>query len=357
MLMPFSKENSIVYFAHSVRNRGGDKMILAHLGRLAESGIPVRIRTGSFDTIFPYHPEISVDLLEASSFCRTLLAALFQKYPQNFVVIATIIPLALLLSLRNKNRVVYFAQDYDKTYYSATLVKYIIHCAYFLGLTVLRIPTIAVSEKLADLLKMKYNAPVEVASNGIDLEVFYRDPSPELLLQCENRKPILVLSRHDERKGFDIALEVIRRVAEKVSVPFEVWTVGEPAQDDLSGHVHRDFGYVNEGRLRQILSSASLFLYPSRHEGFGLMVAEAFGCKCPVVTTEAIPFARHGNNALVSEIGDIDSLTENVSKILNNSTLVHVLTEEAYRQVSSLTLTSATATFEQLLSKVYTHDK
>jgi glycosyltransferase involved in cell wall biosynthesis len=326
-------------------------MILAHLGHLAESGHNVLIRTGTLDTIFPLHPAIDIELLGAPSLGRTLFVALSQRYPDSCTVIATIVPLALLLRLRNRNNVVYFAQDYDETYYSSTVAKFFVRIAYLLGLTILKIPTIAVSEKLANLLKRKFAVPVEVACNGIDLEAFYHDPSSELLRECEGKKSILVLSRHDKRKGFDIAVDVIRRVAMKVSGPFEVWTVGEPAQGEFSGCLHRDFGYVDETRLRQILSSADLLLYPSLHEGFGLMVAEAFACKCAVVTTEAIPYAQDGHNALVSKVGDVDSLADNVYRILEGLVPVHELVDEGYRRVCSFSLSTATTAFEQFVKK------
>lgn len=42
-------------------------------------------------------------------------------------------------------------------------------------------------------------------------------------------------------------------------------------------------GYVTNGQLSALYSAADLFLVPSKYEGFGLTVLEAFACGCPVI--------------------------------------------------------------------------
>jgi len=93
--------------------------------------------------------------------------------------------------------------------------------------------------------------------------------------------------------------------------------VGENCKGIFPGIVHRNFGYVSESRLRNIMSSADLFLYPTRHEGFGLMPLESFACRCPVVTTEAVPYVKHGINAMVSPVNDVATLANLVKKLLS----------------------------------------
>lgn len=45
-------------------------------------------------------------------------------------------------------------------------------------------------------------------------------------------------------------------------------------------------GYVDENLLRSLYQRASLFVFPSRYEGFGLPVAEAARCGAPVLTSD-----------------------------------------------------------------------
>jgi len=117
---------------------------------------------------------------------------------------------------------------------------------------------------------------------------------------------------------------------------------------ELDCPVH-NFGYVAEKEMRQILSSADLFLYPSRFEGFGLMVLEAFACGCPVVTTKAIQYAVNEKNALVSPIDDVESLAHNVLRLMSDEKLAKKLTDEAAHYVTDYTLERSAKLFEKAL--------
>lgn len=50
-------------------------------------------------------------------------------------------------------------------------------------------------------------------------------------------------------------------------------------------------GYVSDADLRALYSSCSVFVYPSKYEGFGLPPLEAMACGAPVVTSD-IPVMR-----------------------------------------------------------------
>jgi glycosyltransferase involved in cell wall biosynthesis len=46
-------------------------------------------------------------------------------------------------------------------------------------------------------------------------------------------------------------------------------------------------GYVNDEDLRTLYASASMFVFPSFYEGFGLPVMEALASGCPVIASSA----------------------------------------------------------------------
>jgi len=342
----------IVYFAHSVLNRGGDRMVLAHLAQLAERGHEVVIRSNEVVTGFGIHPAIRIEKPSLRSKLGTLVSAALERQ-QAECVIASIVSTAVLLALRNRGRVLHFAQDDNETAYSCALQRLLVRILYRICFSQFRLPTVAVSRELADCFAGRFAARCAVVPNGIDTSAFFPSPSPALLAKKEGKKAILLLSRSDWRKGYDIAKEVVAAVAKECAAPFEVWTVGEDLPWRLSAVSHRYLGNLGEKELREAMSSSDLLLYPSRSEGFGLMVLEAFACGCPVVTTDAIGFAVDGRNALASGAGDLAGLIERVARLLTDQPLADRLREEGLRLAAANTLSASTTRFAETVFNLF----
>jgi len=340
---------NIVFFRHSLLSRGGDKMIVMYANHLAASGHQVTIKANVVDSVFTLDSRVSISPLRFSGKIGTILSAFFEKTDAD-LVIADIIVMVCLLSFLNRRKVICFAQDYDEAYYSNRIQKLFIRCLYFLGLTFSRIRTIAVSNQLAALLRNRFGADVTVVENGVDTNIFYPDPLPDLLSAKEGRKSLLLHSRADFRKGFDIAINAVEQLRHRLTVSLEIWTVGEPVQGLFPDFILRDFGYAGEVDLRRIMSSADVFLYPTRHEGFGLMPLEAMACGCAVVTTSAVPFAVHEKNSLVAEIEDCDAITEYLNLLLNDELLASRLIENGKQLAGRCKLSDAARQFELTLS-------
>lgn len=326
-------------------------MIVLYANHLAESGHQVIIKTNVIDTVFAIDERISIHPLRYSGKFGTIFSALFEKTSSDYII-ADIIAMVCLLSFRNHHKLICFAQDYDESYYSNNLQKLLIRLLYLLGLTLFKIRTLAVSKPLADILRSRFNADVTVVENGIDTNAFHVDPDKELLSAKEGRKAVLLHSRADYRKGFDVAVKVIEQLQSKLTAPIEVWTVGEPANGLFPSYTQRDFGYVGESELRRIMSSADVFLYPTRHEGFGLMPLEAMACGCAVVTTTTVSFAVHEENSLVAEVDDSELLTKHLITMLTDECLFRRLTEAGKQLVSKYRLSNASRQFEMTLVKM-----
>ncbi len=76
-------------------------------------------------------------------------------------------------------------------------------------------------------------------------------------------------------------------------------------------------GFVPDADLSAIYQSALIFVFPSRYEGFGLPVLEAFASGTPVITTAAGSLSELAGGAAHLVVTDsVENLVEAISKLL-----------------------------------------
>lgn len=321
-------------------------MIVEYANYLSSQGHDVVIAANSVNTVFKLQARIE----QTSKFrykINTIFNAVFlKKYCD--VIIADIIAMVAFLSIRHRGRILYFAQDYDEAYYKNGFLKLLIRSIYYYCLSILKIPVIAVSDELGQLLRKRFNANVTVVKNGVDRDVFFPEKDDEYISLKDDSKVILVFARHDYRKGFDIAINVLsefRNAIEKRELM--VWAVG--ARIEVPFHM-KNFGFVAPEQLRKILSCSDVLLYPSRHEGLPLLVLEALSCGCPVVTTEAVHFLKNKNNALICKIEDELCLKNSLVSILVDSNLRTGLSKAGLDLARAYSLSESKKEFHKAVS-------
>jgi len=309
---------NIGFYRYSFLNRGGDRVVVDYANHLAKQGHQVTFYTCLMQTVFTIHQAITVRKLPVSNEIGFLLYPLCNQLNHDYLIF-DIIHCSPFLSLRHSKSMLYFAQADDVEYYDNFVLRAIIDLLYrrYFKKSML---SVAVSEALTNTFLSRYNASnCHTVTNGIDQQTFYSEPDSELLCAKGPRKAIFFMARGDHfRKGFDLAMKVFQKISVDVAEVMELWVCGEALSENSFHFPVRQFGVVDDARLRQILSSADIFFYPSRHEGFGLFPLEAMACGCSVVTTFAIPYAKHGENALVARIEDCDTLAKYLLELLHN---------------------------------------
>ncbi len=92
-------------------------------------------------------------------------------------------------------------------------------------------------------------------------------------------------------------------------------------------------GYVPEGDLPALLSGASLFVFPSLYEGFGLPVLEAMACGTPVVCSNVSSLPEvAGDAALLVDPLDVEGLAVAMGRVLGDEELRAELIERGFEQ-------------------------
>ena len=94
----------------------------------------------------------------------------------------------------------------------------------------------------------------------------------------------------------------------------------------------------NDEILFQLYSNARVLIYPSKAEGFGLPIIEAFSSGCPVVCSN-IPVLKEvaDNAAVYFDPNDTDSIKENLNKVLYSDSLRQSLIVKGTERVKSFT--------------------
>jgi len=91
----------------------------------------------------------------------------------------------------------------------------------------------------------------------------------------------------------------------------------------------RFLGHVPLDDLVKLYNAASLFVYPSLYEGFGIPVLEAMACGCPVITsnTSSLPEVA-GDAAILIDPTDTQQLADAIQRVLEDRPLADSLNEK-----------------------------
>lgn len=340
---------NIAFYRHSLLSRGGDKMFLTYANYLTENGHHITLYVQTIDSVFKISDRIKVSLIPIKGKTGSILWAILHKIKAE-VIIADIIVMACLLSIRNFRRVIYFAQDFDVSYYSNRVLQEFIKLLYVFGLTFLKIPCIAVADSLKAELQ-SFSKNTIVVSNGINLNIFYPCPDADLIKLKESRKTILILGRKDSRKGLATAVATLNEYSKRIpNDSIEIWVVGETLPESLFTYKIRNFSYVNERRLSTILSSVDVLLYPSKHEGLPLFILEALACGCPIVTTEAVKIVEPQQQAWVTKIDDVPALVDGLHTVLTDINLRRKFIENGKRLSQQFDINQKSQEFAEVLA-------
>ena len=146
-----------------------------------------------------------------------------------------------------------------------------------------------VSEHLAKEIQQSGIRPkrLEVLGNPVDTELFHPAKGPRPM-------NMLFVSRLDEFKGGLRTLIAFDKVKEEL--PEWTLTIGGDGEEynaikqyldqrNLSDRV-KMLGRLNKAEVAKVMQGAAFLIFPSLHESFGLVAAEALACGIPVIGTD-----------------------------------------------------------------------
>jgi glycosyltransferase involved in cell wall biosynthesis len=194
-------------------------------------------------------------------------------------------------------------------------------------------------------------AGVYLINNGVELDEFVRterENSPK-------RTSVgFALREEPLKRTSDIisALEVLRERLRLAGM--KCWAYGvarSPTLPDWIDCVQRP----SASDLCKRLNETAIFLVASLYEGWGLPGAEAMACGAALITSRnggCEAYARHEQNALLFAPGNVEELTEAISRLIENRQLREALAVEGHRTVQQFSWPQSCARFTSVLESL-----
>lgn len=251
-----------------------------------------------------------------------------------------------------KERIEYFSQNFfdniGRSDHIITVSKYI-------------------KQEIIDTLNIEADK-ISVIYNGIDQEIYkeYSDDESKTTADKFNlpNKYILFVGSIEPRKNLINLLRAYTNLPESIKNEYPLLLVGYKGwgNDEIYSIIKKNkshiyyVGYVNDLELAHIYSRASLFIYPSYYEGFGIPPIEAMACATPVIVSNKTSLPEVcGDCALYIEPDNPDDIREKILYILNDKSLQQNLREKGKKWVSRYSWDKSAKEhmilFERLLSQ------
>lgn len=172
---------------------------------------------------------------------------------------------------------------------------------------------------------------IEVVHNGGCIQ--------RIPLKCRYKLPdkyILYVGARGNYKNFRNFVKAVKVLMQKYEDIFLVCAGGGSFTEDekrmLGNVVHRSFQFnADDGGLAYLYRHAVEFVFPSKYEGFGIPIVEAFSCCCPVVLGSASCFLEIAEDAaLYFDSDNINDMTEKMELFIVDSAVRKQFAKKGY---------------------------
>jgi glycosyltransferase involved in cell wall biosynthesis len=153
-----------------------------------------------------------------------------------------------------------------------------------------------------------------------------------------SRPYILFVGTIEPRKNIDVLLDAYGQLPPSLRADFELVVAGPAGWGDPStlerlrsgDHGVRYLGYVPEADLPGLTAGASVFVYPSLYEGFGLPLAQAMAAGVPSITSNVSSLPEvAGDGALLTDPRSPAEIAAAIERLLLSPDLRATLAREA----------------------------
>ena len=167
---------------------------------------------------------------------------------------------------------------------------------------------------------------VSVTPLGLDAERFR--PNEQ---RHEGRPYVFCVAGSDPTKNVGVLVEAFATLPIDIRNRFDLVLAGDVCKrEDIRAAIDRRglsaqaklVGLLSDAELVTYYQQATVFVFPSLYEGFGLPVLEAMGCGCPVICSNAASLPEvAGEDAVLVDPRRPDQLAEELTRVLGSAAL------------------------------------
>jgi N-acetyl-alpha-D-glucosaminyl L-malate synthase BshA len=199
---------------------------------------------------------------------------------------------------------------------------------------------------------------INVITNFIDLKKFkhgFTDCQRGMMAN-DNEKIITHISNMRPVKRIPDIINTFYKIQQEI--PAKLMMVGEGPEREPAERLCRELGisnkvvfFGNSNEIDRILCFSDLFLLPSETESFGLSALEAMASGVPVISsnTGGIPEVNeNGFSGFLSDVGDIEAMSENAINILKDEHLLETFKVNAKAQAAKFDILQIVPQYEAI---------
>ena len=217
-----------------------------------------------------------------------------------------------------------------------------------------------VSQNLKEVTNnnFKINKQIDHVPNFIDLKLYDKRFNKNLRSSYANSDEFILthISNFRKVKRVNDVIEVFNLVSKMHKC--KLLMIGDGPERLEAEQLCRKYGLSNKikflGKLKlieNILSFADVFILPSETESFGLVALEAMASKTVVISTNSggLPEVNIDNKTgFLSDVGDIDKMSKDISNLLSNKELLETMKINAYNHAKSFDLPRILPIYEEI---------
>lgn len=183
------------------------------------------------------------------------------------------------------------------------------------------------SKKIKSILEKKWKIKMKLIPNGI-----FREEHINPVLFEEKKKVFLTVGRlGTEQKATEDLVDAFKLISQKTN--WDLWLVGsiEPSfkiylKNMLENHPYlkkriKIWGYIRDAeKLTELYRQASVFVLPSKYEGFAIALIEALECGEYLIVSDMVPSVDDiGKNGIYASVTPVHQVNKLADKMLEST--------------------------------------